>query len=101
MLYIDTDGFLCQIKTDDVYKDMYEMNIFDMSCYDPKFKYYRPGKYEMRLLRDESPMTQIIEAVSLKDKLYGYIKENDELKCKGMKNDISFQSLKMLYLTMK
>ena len=73
---------------------MYQMDIFDMSCYDPKFKYYREGNYEMGLLKDESPNSQIIEAVRLKDKLYGYDKESDQMKCKGMKNDINFESLK-------
>ena len=33
MLYIDTDGFVCNIKNhDDVYRDMYDMDMFDMSC---------------------------------------------------------------------
>ena len=40
MLYIDTDGFVCNIrKHNDVYKDMYEMDdMFDMSCYNKSFK---------------------------------------------------------------
>ena len=71
LIYYDTDSFLCHIQTD-VYKDMTQMNISDMSCYDPNFKYHKKGKYEMGLLKDESPMTPIVEAVSLKDKLYGY-----------------------------
>ena len=54
LMYYDTDSYLCHIKTDDVYKDMSQMDIFDMSCYDPKFKYYKPGKYEMGLLKDEN-----------------------------------------------
>ena len=94
MLYIDTDGFVCNIKTEDIYKDMYKMDVFDMSCYDPKFKYYKQGNYEMGLLKDESAMTPIIEAVSLKDKLYGYKKESDQVKCKGLKNDIKFSIVK-------
>ena len=94
LMYYDTDSYLCNIKTDDVYKDMSEMDIFDMSCYDPKFKYYKPGRYEMGLLKDESALSPIIEAVSLKSKLYGYKKESDELKFKGLKNDISFESIK-------
>ena len=53
LMYYDTDSYLCHIKTDDIYKDMSEMDIFDMSCYDDKFKYYKPGKYEMGLLKDE------------------------------------------------
>ena len=92
LMYYDTDSYLCHIKTDDIYKDMSEMNIFDMSCYDPKFKYYKSGRYEMGLLKDESPKP-IIEAVSLKSKLYGYRKESDEVY-KGLNNDITFQSLK-------
>ena len=69
MLYIDTHGFVCNITNhDDIYKDMYENKIFDMSYYHKSFKYYRPGNYEMDLIKDESPSI-IIDAVSLKDKL--------------------------------
>ena len=96
MLYIDTDGFVCNIKNhDDVYEDMYEMNdMVDMSCYDKSFKYYRPGEYEMGKIKDEFAMSPITEAVSLKDKLYAYKKENDEVKCKGVKYNVNFESLK-------
>ena len=34
----------------------------------------------MGLLKDESPISPIIEATSLKSKLYGYKKETDEVK---------------------
>ena len=96
MLYIDTDGFMCNIKNhDDVYKDMYEMDMFDMSCYDEKCCYYKRGEYETGKIKDECPFTVITQAVSLKDKLYGYVKENDEVKYKGIKNkDMSFERLK-------
>ena len=95
MLYIDTDGFVCNIRNnDDVYKDMYEMDMFDMSCYDSKFKYYRHGNYEMGKIKDECPMSVITEAITLKDKLYAYKRESDEIKCKGVKYNINFQSLK-------
>ena len=30
----------------------------------------------------------------MKDKLYGYKKESDEIKCKGVKYDVNFESLK-------
>ena len=49
---------------------------------------------KLGLLKDESPNSQIIESVSLKDKLYGYRQESDEVKYKGLKNDINFESLK-------
>ena len=65
--------------------------MFDMSCYDESFKYYRPGKYETGKIKDES-ISIITEAVSLKDKLYAYKKENDEVKCKGVKYNINFES---------
>ena len=97
MLYIDTDGFVCNIrKTDDVYKDMYEMDdIFDMSCYNTSFKYYRNGQYETGKLKDECPFIIITEAVSLKDKLYAYVKEDKKVQIKGIKNkDITFERLK-------
>ena len=52
------------------------------------------GKYVMGLLKDESVLSPIVEGISLKSKLYGYRKESDEVKYKGLKNDISFESLK-------
>ena len=87
MLYIDTDGFVCNIrKCDDVYKDIYETDdMFDMSCYDESFEYHQPGKYETGKIKDECPFTVITEAVSLKDKLYGYVKENNKVEFKGIK----------------
>ena len=86
MLYIDTDGFVYNIKNvDDVYKDMYEMDMFDMSCYNKSYKYYRSGECEIGKIKYESPLNVITEAVSLKEKLYAYEKESNEVKCKGVK----------------
>ena len=50
MLYIDTDGFICNIKTEDIYNDMSQMDIFDMSCYNPNFKFYKEGNYEIGII---------------------------------------------------
>ena len=95
MLYIDTDGCVCNIiNNDDVYKDMFEMEMFDISCYNESFKFYRRGQYEMGKLKDECAENVITEAISLKDKLYAYKKETDEVKCKGVKYNINFDSLK-------
>ena len=102
-MYYDTDSYLCHIKTDDVYKDMSEMDIFDMSSYKTDFKYYKEGVYEMGLLKDENSSSkdensvyesQIVEACALKSKLYGYRKENEKVKFKGIKNQLDFESLK-------
>ena len=95
-MYIDTDGFVCNITNhDDVYKDMNENDMFDMSCYDKSFKYYKPGNYELGLIKGESSSSVITEAVSLKDKLYAVISENDGVECKGIKDakDVSFLNL--------
>ena len=103
LMYYDTDSYLCHIKTHDVYKDMSEMDIFDMSSYKPDFKYYKNGVYEMGLLKDENASykdensvyeSQIVEACALKSKLYGYHKENERVKFKGIKNELDFQLLK-------
>ena len=103
LMYYDTDSYLCHIKTDDVYKDMSEMDIFDMTSYKSDFKYYKQGVYEMGLLKDENASSkdensvynsQIVEACALKSKLYGYRKENEKVKFKGIKNQLDFQSLK-------
>ena len=40
LIYIDTDGFVSNIRHNkDVYKDMSENNMFDMSCYDESMNY--------------------------------------------------------------
>ena len=106
LMYYDTDSYLCHIKTEDVYKDMSEMNIFDMTSYKPDFKYYKQGQvYEMGKLKDENAVSkdpndtvynsQIVEAIALKSKLYSYRKENDNEKNKGIKDkNVNFESLK-------
>ena len=73
---------------------MYENEMFDMSCYDKSFQYYRPGKYEMGKIKDESPHSVITEAISLKDKLYVVKRDNYKVKFKGVKYNVKFQSLK-------
>ena len=74
LMYYDTDSYLCHIKTEDIYKDVSKMNIFDMTSYKSDFKYYKQGQYEMGLLKDENVKSkdddvynsQIVEAVALK-----------------------------------
>ena len=67
MSYIDTDGFVCNSRNnDDIYKDMYGMDIFYMSCYVKSFKYDRCGEYEMEKVKDECSFSPIVEVISLK-----------------------------------
>ena len=95
MMFIDTDGFVCNItNVEDAYRDMFENNMFDMSCCDEKFTYYRKSEYEMGKMIDELPYSVITEAVSLKDKLYAVKRKNDQIKCKGIKDNINFSNLK-------
>ena len=93
-MFIDTDGFVCNITNHDVFKDMYRNDMFEMSCYDKSFKNYRAGNYEMGKIKDESPENVIIETICLKDKLYAVKRENEEVKCKGVNYDVNFKNLK-------
>ena len=59
----NTDGFILEIKTNYINKDMCDSkSYFDLSTYDKKFKYYDDtNKMAMRKLKDENPDSMITE----------------------------------------
>ena len=100
-IYIDTDGFIIYIETDDFYKDIADdvEEWSDTSKYDKNDKRPLPigkskkviGKFKDEL--DEKIMT---EFVALRAKAYAYKKEDDSehKKAKGIKKCVIKRKLK-------
>ena len=93
LIYTDTDSFIIEVETDDIYKDMYEnKNQYDFSEYPenhPNFD--MSNKKVLGKFKDELKSKIITEFIALKPKMYGFefidntlIK--NENKCKGVKN---------------
>ena len=90
LILSDTDSFIFEVTTDNVYQDMYNMrHLMDLSDYSPLSPYFDgsnrkvPGKF-----KDETPSRVIAECVALKPKMYslksfGYFDENGVIQ----KND--------------
>ena len=77
--YMDTNGFIVYIKTDDIYKDIPEdvETIFDTSNYEldrplPKEK----NKKVIGLIKDELDQKIMIKCVGLRAKTYSYLKDD-------------------------
>ena len=79
LCYMDTNGFIVYIKTDDIYKDIPEdvETIFDTSNYEldrplPKEK----NKKVIGLIKDELDQKIMIKCVGLRAKTYSYLKDD-------------------------
>ena len=89
LLYMDTDSFVYDIKTEDFYKDIAEdvETRFDTSGYEPN----RPlpigkNKKVIGLMKDELGGKIMKEFTSLRPKMYSYrVEESEPKKCKGIK----------------
>jgi hypothetical protein len=91
-LYGDTDSYVIQIETKDVYKDMLEDRDkwYDTSNY-PKDNplYSSKNKKVPGYIKDETEGVPIEEFVGLKSKMYSVkCKEHGERKAKGVKNNV-------------
>ena len=99
MIYTDTDSFVYQIYTDDLYDDMTKMKEYfdfsemenkmfsEMSGHNKKI----PGKF-----KDETKGKPITEFVALKPKMYSYTVEGSDdknLKAKGISKNLSKKEL--------
>ena len=72
LIYTDTDSFVIQVKTDDIYKDMFE-NIYDFSKYPTDHPNYNiENKKVLGKLKYELNGKIITEFCSLKPKMYSY-----------------------------
>ena len=98
LIYTDTDSFIIEVETDDIYKDMNEnKNQYDFSEYPknhPNFD--MSNKKVLGKFKDELNSKIITEFVALKPKMYSFefidntlIK--NENKCKGIKKSVDLK----------
>jgi hypothetical protein len=96
LLMTDTDSLMYEIKTEDVYKDMFEnKEEYDMS--DIKGEYnYTGNKGILGKFKDESEGKPIREFIGLRSKMYSLkIDDNNEKqRCKGIVNSVVKTELK-------
>ena len=92
LIYTDTDSFILEIFTDDIYEDMKNDNhLFDFSEYPKDHKCYNvKNKKKLGIFKDEKHGKILTEFCSLKPKMYSFefIENNsikNENKHKGVK----------------
>ena len=98
LIYTDTDSFIIQVETDDIYKDMFkDKNLYDFSEYPKNHPNYDiTNKKVLGKFKDEMKSLIITEFIGLKPKMYSfnYIENNIILNNnvhKGVKNSISLK----------
>ena len=98
LIYTDTDSFIIEVQTNDIYKDMYEnKNLYDFSEYPknhPNFD--MSNKKVLGKFKDELNSKIITEFITLKPKMYSfeYIDNaliKNENKCKGVKKSVDLK----------
>ena len=74
LIYTDTDSFIIQVETDDIYKDMWEdKNLYDFSEYPKDHLYYNiTNKRVLGKFKDEMKSLVITEFIGLKPKMYSF-----------------------------
>ena len=80
--FTGTDSFMCEIKTEDVYKDFSnDKEMFDFSNYSTKSKYYdNSNKLVNGKMKEETGCAAIEKFVRLKPKMYSLLIVNSEHK---------------------
>ena len=98
LIYTDTDSFIIQVETDDIYKDMLEdKNLYDFSEYPKNHPNYDiTNKKVLMKFKDEMKSLIITEFIGLKPKMYSfnYIDNNiivNKNTHKGIKESISLK----------
>ena len=91
LCYTDTDSFIINIKTEDIFNDAEKW--FDTSNYDKNDKRPLPtGKNEKvpGLFKDELGGKIMVEVVALRPKAYAYLMDDgsDHKKAKGTKKSV-------------
>jgi len=85
LIYTDTDSFVYEVKTDDLYRDNYEdrQNHFDLSeVIIKEFNDPTNGK-KIGMMKDETKMCPIVEFCAMGPKSYSFLTDDDEVKKKG------------------
>lgn len=95
LIFTDTDSFIYHIKTEDLYRDLYEdADLFDFCNYPPNHPlYHEKHKKEPGFFKDESCGNILVEFVGLGAKMYSLRHEHDGnergvQKGKGVKKSI-------------
>lgn len=93
ILYMDTDAFMYDIKTDDVYKDMaQDLHKFDTSNYCVNNPYNLPLVNDKKIgfMKDENGGSIMKRYIGLRSKLYSFELDNgkDRKKAKGIKKTV-------------
>ena len=99
LVYTDTDSFIIQVETDDIYKNMLEnKNLYDFSEYPKDHPNYDiSNKKVLGKFKDEMKSLIITEFIGLKPKMYSFNYINDDNiivnnnKHKGVKESISLK----------
>jgi len=96
LLFTDTDSFMYEIKTEDLYEDMKsDLDLYDTSDY-PKGHELHSVKHKKVIgkMKDEACGMIITEFVGLRPKLYSYkLGGEDHKKCKGVKKAVVQKSI--------
>ena len=91
-LFTDTDSIMCEIKTEDVYKDFSnDKEMFDFSNYSTKSKYYdNLNKLVVGKMNDETASVAIKEFVGWKPKMYSYLVDgnSEHKKAKSVNKNV-------------
>lgn len=97
---MDTDSFLMEIKTNDIYKDIAKnKERFDLSNFkdnpDTAFLKDDTNKKVVGTMKDEADGFPIKEFIGLRPKLYSYVMDDgkNEKKCKGVKKSVVAKQL--------
>jgi len=101
LIYTDTDSFVFNIYTDDIYKDMEDPEFnkyFDFSEYPKTHKLYNESnKAVIGKFKDETKSMIITEFIALRAKMYSYKildDENEHKKAKGIKTYVVKKNIK-------
>ena len=98
LCFTDTDSFLYEIKTQDIYKDLHKLKeYFDFSNYPPEHPLYSTeNKTKIGLMKDECGSKSISEFVGLRSKMYSLTTVDGVQKARaaGVKKHVKNKILK-------
>ena len=78
LLFTDTDSLCYEIETEDIYRELWQdKQLFDNSDYPQDSPYYSAeNKKAIGKFKDEAAGIPIVEFISLRSKMYSYVKDN-------------------------
>ena len=97
LLFTDTDSLSYEIKTDDIYEDIWSSKEkYDLSDYPKSSKYHDPSnKKVLGMFKDETASKPILEFVGLRAKMYSIKMQDSESKrAKGIKKGVIKRDIK-------